>query len=207
MLHQPTKVTRMTLIMELSLIEPTDSPKQVHQSTQSIMDVWTKLINARSLATICVETFQRLVGPIRVSQLAVDTPDQKGSFTRDRWTQLTLLVNNTTHTTLKATCQHSVSSVNPLFSSVSKRARESFAASEKRKKKPVHSTSVIVRKLNDKGADMDCQAVLPPDYEPEGDSKREELWSARPTHFTITVTGASSKLLATRGEWSSIPKP
>ena len=105
----------------------------------------------------------------------------KGSFTRDGWTQLTSLVNIMTHTTF-AQSNLSVSSafVNPPFSSVSKRAGESFAASASAKQKLVHCTAMIARKLNHENADMDYQAVPPPSYKPGGDSKREELVSARP---------------------------
>ena len=65
----------------------------------------------------------------------------RGSFTRDRWTPLTLLVNIMTHTT-SAQSNLSVSSVvvNPLFSSMSKRAGESCAASASAKQEPVRYT-------------------------------------------------------------------
>ena len=41
--------------------------------------------------------------------------------------------------------------------------------------KPVRCTAMIARRTNDKNADMDSQAVLPPDCKAEGDSKRVEL--------------------------------
>ena len=97
----------------------------------------------------------------------------KRSFTRERWTQLTLLVNIMTYTTFTQS-NWSVSSavVNPLFSRMSERAGESVAASASAKRKPVHCTAMIARKLNNKSADMDWHAVPPPDYKAGGDSKR-----------------------------------
>ena len=79
-----------------------------------------------------------------------------------------------THTTLTQS-NLSVSSavVNPLFSSMSKRAGESFATSDSAKQKPVRCSELIAIKISDKNADMDCRAVPPPDYRAGGDSKRE----------------------------------
>ena len=48
-------------------------------------------------------------------------------------------------------------------------------------------TAMIARRLNDKNADTDNRAVLPPDYKAGGDSKREELCQQDPD-----------------GDWSSI---
>ena len=90
----------------------------------------------------------------------------KGSLTRDRWTQLTLLPNIMTHT-ISSRSHLSVSSVvvSPWFS-----ARcGSFAASASAKQKPVHCTAMTARNLNDKNAD-----------EAGGDSKREELCQQDP---------------------------
>ena len=48
---------------------------------------------------------------------------------------------------------------------MSKCAGESFGASAIAKQtKPVHSTAMIARELNDKNADMDDHAVRPPGY-------------------------------------------
>ena len=129
------------------------------------------------------------MGPIRAPQLAVAT---KGSFTRDRWAQLTLPVNIMTHTTFLQT-NLSVSSavVNPLLSSMSKRARESFAAAASANQEPVHCTAMIARRINDKNADTDHYAVPPPDYKAGGDSNSEELCQQDPKQFTTTATGAS----------------
>ena len=72
----------------------------------------------------------------------------RGSLTGDRWTQLTLLVTIMTratfaHSKLSVSC----AAVNPLFSSMSIRAGESFAASASAQQKPVHCTAMIARKL------------------------------------------------------------
>ena len=80
--------------------------------------------------------------------------------------------------------------VNLLLSSVSKCAGEYFAAQASAKQKSVHCTTMIARKLNDKDADMDYLAVLPPDYNAGGDSNREELCQQAPWQFTLTATGA-----------------
>ena len=86
------------------------------------MDVWTKSIMSRSLAIFWVGTFPSFVGSIRVLQLAEDASAQKGSFTEDRWTQLTLLVNIMTHTTATQSNLSVSSAVVSLFSSMDKRA-------------------------------------------------------------------------------------
>ena len=88
----------------------------------------------------------------------------------------TILVNIMTHTTfVQRKLPVSSAVVNHLFSSMSKRAREAFAASVSAKQKPIHCTAIIARKLNDKNADMYYHAVLPPCYKAGADSKREEL--------------------------------
>ena len=80
-----------------------------------------------------------------------------------------------THTTfLQSNLSVSSTVVNPLVSSMSRRARESFAASASAKQKPVHCTA-IARTINDKNADMDSHAVHAPDYKAGGGSQREEL--------------------------------
>ena len=72
----------------------------------------------------------------------------KGSFTKDIWTQLTLLVNIMTHTTFsQSNLSFSSAVVNPSFSSMSKRARDSFATSASANQKSVHCTVMIARKL------------------------------------------------------------
>ena len=79
-----------------------------------------------------------------------------------------------THTTF-AQSNVSVSSavVNPFFSSMSKRAGESFAISACAKQKPVHYGAMLAKTIN-KNADTDCHAVPPPEYTAGGDSEREE---------------------------------
>ena len=75
--------------------------------------------------------------------------DTRGSLTRDRWTQLTVLVNER-HTTLTQS-NLSVSSavVNLEFSSMRKRAREALAASaSKAQQRLVHGTALFARWWN-----------------------------------------------------------
>ena len=72
--HQPMKVMRATSVMDPSR-PPTVPNKFINHNT--IMDAWTKSIMARSLAIFWVGTFTRLVGPVRVPQLAVATEEQK----------------------------------------------------------------------------------------------------------------------------------
>ena len=81
----------------------------------------------------------------------------------------------------------------PLFSCMSKRAGESFAASAKQK--PVHFTTVIARRLNDKTPDMGHP------------SRRSTTRLTRPEHFTITATGTSSRRLEATGAASSYGRP
>ena len=128
---------------------------------------------------------------VRKPQSAMDTLTQKGSSSGIRGAQLTLLVNIMTHTTFTQS-NVSVSSevVNPLFSSMSKRARESFAASACAKQKPVHCSGLIARKISDKNGDMDCHAVPPPEYRAGGDSKREDLCQHDSERVNKTTPGA-----------------
>ena len=97
----------------------------------------------------------------------------KGSFAGDRWTQLTLLVNIMTFPRSNLSASSAV--VNPSFSSIGKRARESFPASTSAKSKPVHCSAMIAIKINDKNADLDDHAIPPTDYRAGGDSERVEL--------------------------------
>ena len=68
----------------------------------------------------------------------------------------------------------SSATVNLLFSIMSKRAAESFAAFASAKQNP------------DNNADMDCHAVLPTENKAGGDSKREEVCQQDSKQFTIT---------------------
>ena len=70
----------------------------------------------------------------------------KRSFTGDRWTRVTLLVNIMTHTKFTQSNLLTFSAVNLVFSSMSKRARASFATSASAKQKPVHCSGPIARK-------------------------------------------------------------
>ena len=80
--------------------------------------------------------------------------DSVGSFTGDRWTQLTLLVNIMTHTAFTHS-DLSVSSavVNPLFSGRSILARESFATSASAKQK----ASSFLRTACEKNLRQECR--------------------------------------------------
>ena len=174
-------------------MEPTSvpkCPKQVHQPQHNHgrLDHGLK---CRIDQFLLVKTVPRLVGSIRIPHLAVATLAQKGQFTRDKGTQMTLLVNIIPDTTLTQS-NLSVSSavVNPLFSSISKRAGDSFAASGSATQKPVHCTAMVARKIDRKSADMNYHAVPPPDYNAGGHSKREELCQQDPHTFTMSVTGA-----------------
>ena len=114
----------------------------------------------------------------------------KQSFTAERWTQLTLQVNIITHTTItQSNSPTSAAVVDSLFSSVSKRARESFATSSSAKQKPVHCSGLIARTISEKNADMDYHAVPPPKYRAGGDSKRS--WE-REALGQLDTPGASS---------------
>ena len=115
--------------------------------------------------------------------------NSKGSFTGDRWTQLTLLDSH--HFVSKQSVSF-FAVVNPSFPSMSERAGEFFAASASAQQKPVHCAAMIARKIHDKNADMDYHAVTPPEYRAGGDSKREEPCQQDPQRFTMTTTGASS---------------
>ena len=100
----------------------------------------------------------------------------KASFTRDRWTQLTLLVNIMNHTTLtKSNLSISSGVVNPSFSSMSKRARDCFRNIGKRESKASSLHSDVCVNISEKNANVGCHAVLPPEYQAGGDSKREDL--------------------------------
>ena len=116
-----------------------------------------------------------------------------GSLTGDRWTQLTLLDNIMTHTTVTQR-NSTVSSaiVNPLFSTMSKRAGEYFASSVSGKNKQFHCSAMIARKTCDEKVDTDYHALLPPEYQAGGDSKREHLRQQDSQNINITATGASS---------------
>ena len=84
--------------------------------------------NASHLTHTCVNTAQQLADILT-----------EGSFTRDRWKQLTILVNIMTQTTFtQSKLSFSSVVVNPLISSMNQRAPESFVASASAKQKLVH---------------------------------------------------------------------
>ena len=103
--RQPTKVTRTTLIMEPALIEPTNG-------TQKVSSITTQFWANESLQGH-LQYYER-------------THSQDSGYhnwrwlpwikSRDRWTQLTLLVKIMTHTTFaQINLSVSASMVNPLF--------------------------------------------------------------------------------------------
>ena len=96
MRHQPTKVTRTTSIMEPSLIEPTNvtnCPKQLHQPQHNHgpTDHVLKQINH---GKVIGNTMAGVIHKTCVTHQSTTTGggyiDTEGSFTGDRWTQLTL---------------------------------------------------------------------------------------------------------------------
>ena len=97
------------------------------------------------------------------------------SFTRDRCAKLTLLVSITTHSTFTQSNLSVSSAVMNLFSSMSRRVEESFAASAGKRDAKASSLHCndLRGKLPTKDADRDYH-VPPPDYIAGGDSKRDE---------------------------------
>ena len=158
--------------------------ERIMVSRRSIMASWQ---------CFWLETFARLVGLLRVAQLAVATLGTIGSVTGDRWTQQKLLVNITTHTTFTQS-NLSVSSavVNPSFSGRSKLEGASFAASGSATQKPVHCTGLLARKISDKNADMNHDAVPPPECQAGGDTRRDNLCQQDSARVNKTTPRASS---------------
>ena len=100
-----------------------------------------------------------------------------------------------THTTFIQSNMSVSSAVVKLYFPASANVLENLSLHlQARDKKPVHCTARIARKLRDKTADMDSHEVPPPDHIAGGDSKRAELCQQDLKQFTITATGASSKL-------------
>ena len=82
--------------------------------------------------------------------------------------------------------------VNPLFSGMRNRARESFATWAGAKQKPVHCSGPTARKMNDGNVDEDYHATPPPKYQVGGDCKRENLGQQDSERVTRMTPGASS---------------
>ena len=96
----------------------------------------------------------------------------RGSFTGDRWRQLTPLVKIMTRTTIaQSNLSVSPAVVNPSFSVMSTRAGESVATSASAKQEPDHCAAMIATK----NTDIDYHTVPPPEYQAGGASKREDL--------------------------------
>ena len=136
MLHHLTKVTRTATIVEPSLLSRSPCPIApdtfINHNTimgERIM-VSNKSIMARSLAIFWLDQSTTIGGGYLHTK--------GGSLTRDRSTQLSLVLNIMTHTKFSRS-NLSVSSavVNPLFSSMSSRG-ESFATSASAKQKQAH---------------------------------------------------------------------
>ena len=93
--HQPTKVTRTTSIREPSLIEPTNvtkCPKQVHQlqHNRGWSDHGLKQIrHGKIIGNILVENIHKTCGTHQNTTVGGGYFKTKGSFTGDRWIQLT----------------------------------------------------------------------------------------------------------------------
>ena len=102
---------------------------------------------------------------MRQYNTAIGRPSHKRII--DRWTQLTLLVNLMTYTTLYSMQFVKFFCGCESFFRMSKRAGESFATSASTKQKPVHCSGLIARKVSDKKADMDYHTVPPPGHQLE----------------------------------------
>ena len=128
----------------------------------------------------------------------------KGSFSGDWWTQLIQSANSMTHTTFtQRNLSVSPAGVNLLsFSSMSKRAWESFATSAGAKQNPVHCSATTARKSNDKNADKDYHAVLSPEYQAGGDSKRENMCRQDSVWKRHQYEARNIKLQTTGSGWS-----
>ena len=85
--------------MEPSWIETINVPKcPKHNHGRMDHGLKCRINHGKVIVLLCVETFTRHAGPIRVSQLAVTTLAQK-DHSQETGTQLTLLVNIMRHTT------------------------------------------------------------------------------------------------------------
>ena len=121
MLHHPPKVTQTTSFMEPSLIESTNvtnGPKQVHQPqhTHGRTDHGLKRINhGKVIGNSLAGDIHNTYGAHQSTTIGGGYFNTKGSYTRDRWTQLTLLINIMTRTTI-AQSNLSVSTASVIFS-------------------------------------------------------------------------------------------
>ena len=136
----------------------TNCPKQVHQSQQShgrTNHCLKQIIHDKVIGNILAWDIHKTCG----TQQSTTIGGGYFSTTRIRWAELTILVNIMTRNTFTRSNLSVCSAVvNPSFSSMSKRAGESFAASASSKQKPVHCTAMIARKLN---ADMEKLEATP----------------------------------------------
>ena len=144
---------------------------RANQSSHGQSDHGTKQINrGKVIGNTMAGDIRKTCGTHQNTTTGDGYFNTRGSFAEDRWTQLTLLVNIMTHTTFpQSTWSFSSAVLNPLFSSMSKRAGESFATSASAKQKPIHCSGLIARKTDDKNTDMDYHAVSPPKHQAGGD--------------------------------------
>ena len=126
------------------------------------------------------------------------------SVTEDRWTAnwhcCWDVMSRTTFTLNKLSV--SSAAVNPLFYSMSKRARESFATSASAKQNPVHCSGVIARNYSNKNADM----YLSRTTSTRRSWRRLQAWKLASARFWVNKTtseASSSGKLETPGTSSS----
>ena len=117
----------------------------------------------------------------------------KGSNTEDRWTQLTMLVINMTHTTfIQRNLSVFPAVLNPLFPNTSKRTGESVAQSASAKQSQFFKQLLLRRTVTTR---MPTRTITQHRHQiarAGGDSKREDLHQQYRQQTTSTATGASS---------------
>ena len=125
--HEPAKVTQTT--SDGALMDRAVQCDQLNQTSSSITtQSWTHGPNQSWQGHGW--NIHKTCGTHQITTIGGGYQKTKVSFTGDRWTQLTRQVNTMTHTTLThSNLSISFAIMKPSFSSMSKRARESFAAS------------------------------------------------------------------------------
>ena len=128
MLHHPTKVTRTTSIMQASLTESINMLNCSRQTTRSWATasciVSNRSIMARSSAIFWFWEIHKSCGIHQSTTIGGGYLNTKESFTGDKWTQLTILVNVMTHTAFTQSNLPASSAVlNHSFSSMRERWR------------------------------------------------------------------------------------
>ena len=98
-----------------------------------------KINHGKSIGNTVAGDSHKTYGTHQNTTICAGYLDTAGSFTGDRRTQVTLMVNIMTHTTFtQSNLSISSACVNPSFSIMSKRSGEYFAFSASAKQKPVH---------------------------------------------------------------------